>query len=54
MADDVIRDLAALHGRPDISDDEVKTVKKALTNAHIDGLLDAPQEKENDGEAKRS
>ena len=42
--DNEIRELAKLHGRDTLSDDEVTVIRQKLANAYVDGLLDAPPE----------
>jgi hypothetical protein len=42
--DDVIRDLARHHGQDELSDSAVSEVKKKLSNAYIDEILDTGQE----------
>jgi len=43
--DQVLRDLAALHGRPDVSDQELRQVKRAVANEFLDQLIATPIEK---------
>jgi hypothetical protein len=41
MADDVIRDFGKLHGFENLSDSDVQSVKRKISNVYIDRVLDA-------------
>ena len=38
--DNLVRDLAALHGRPDVTEQEIDVIKQAVSTEIIDNMLD--------------
>jgi hypothetical protein len=40
--DDVIRDLAEVHGHSDVSEETIREVRATLSNHYLDGMLDTP------------